>query len=116
MIYGTLDGFNNRYQPINPMPDLKKAVKAAVDAMEMADYCMEKVLEECSETLQYGYEMSEKYKDGELEGWSDMDIAKLDGECQCATRIAKALGYEVDYWFCSWPKFKPVERKENGDD
>lgn len=112
MKHESMQSFNDRYLAVHPMPDLRRAVKDAVGALEAADRCAKVVLDECAETLSYWREINDMRKNGTLEGWSEEDLARLDGEYQCAQRIVRALGYEVDHWFCSWPHFREVAENE----
>ena len=103
------DAYRDRYVTIAPMPDMLMALESAVTGIKLAQYCLDKVVNECQESISYGLDYSDKFKKGELEGWADTDIARLNGECDLARRILKTLGYEIDYYFCNWPKLKRIE-------
>lgn len=115
MAYETPDKLANRYLSVAPMPRLVDSLKELADAVEAAEFTCKNIRDECCETLHYGDDYKERFKKGELDGWTDEDMARLDGECDMAYRILKAIGYEVDYWFCGWPKLKPVEVDDDGD-
>ncbi len=103
------DEYRNRYTTIAPMPDALVMLSNAIEGMELAQFSMKKVLEECTEAIAYGSDYRDKFKKGELDGWTELDIARQDGECDLARRIIKTLGYEIDYYFCNWPKLKRIE-------
>lgn len=103
------DKYRNRYITVAPMPDALIALESAAEGMKLAQYSLDKVLEECLESIAYNSDYRDKFKEGELDGWTSIDIARLDGECDLARRIIKTLGYEIDYYFCSWPKLKRIE-------
>lgn len=109
MAYDTPDEVKDRYLSVAPMPRLVDSLKELADAIDAAEFTCKNICEECCETLHFGYVYKEEYKKGELVGWTDEDMARFDGECDMAYRILKAIGYKVDYWFCGWPKLKPME-------
>lgn len=101
--------YRNRFTPDAPMPDPLGVLDVAIRGMQDAQYCVEKIMQECQESLAYGIDYRDKFERGQLDGWTDTDIARQDGECDLARRILKVLGYEIDYYFCGWPKLKRTE-------
>ena len=112
MIYETIDELNDRYLAVVPMPNMTSALKGVVAVMDAAEQCWENVREECAGAIAYYEQTSEKFTEGKLDGWTETDMERLRGESDMAWRVLRALGYEIDHYFCGTPVLKPIDPKE----